>query len=494
MQKRGQFTIFVILGITLLIIFALAFYLYAVITETTPNMDQEINSFTKSINPLVTDCLELVTAEAVKKAGEQGGDLYDAVSIPDCTDGNDNTPCIWLERTNDAGNPPPPVSQPGLDHLSYTDSSGKPVYVSYGIKRNTNPPPTFNWNDETYPKAGYLLADPPSSLYFGDNGLRRLCDQNGPNQQRPGFVLSCAGSSYDWVVEQMANFSIQEQLSFYVKMHIGQCAKLSSYTAKGLVFNVGEPLVNITFGEADITADLHYPISFSQGSKRQARTLSYTAKLNVRLKKVYEYVNALIEQDIKDLHLDLSSAGSGFQTVAGYDNVNFQVQRRTTSNVAQTFVQQVDNNNNPPRQICIPSGCDLTKDDIIEITDAASLIQGRPFLFRMAVQNRRPVLDEISLLPFLVPCPGPSALTYSCTITIPLNAIDPDDESVLFAVPGWTIPASNPTANLYTTSASNTFSANIGDSIFGSVTVSASDVDLNSKDLQTVNFQCSCTT
>jgi len=102
------------------------------------------------------------------------------------------------------------------------------------------------------------------------------------------------------------------------------------------------------------------------------------------------------------------------------------------------------------------------------------------------------VLDEISLSPLTVPCPPPPATTYSCTINIPLKAIDPDDESVFFTVPGWTIPASATTINQYTTSARKTFNSIIGDPISGSVTVSVSDVDLNSKDLQTVNFQCTC--
>ena len=79
--KRGQFTIFVVLGIVLIAAFAFMLFARNIVVQTQlqNKADNIINQVlqTSSIEHYVTSCVNRVTDEAVVRLGLQGGVLYD---------------------------------------------------------------------------------------------------------------------------------------------------------------------------------------------------------------------------------------------------------------------------------------------------------------------------------------------------------------------------------------------------------------------------------
>ncbi|MEK6834990.1 MAG: hypothetical protein AABX61_01870 [Nanoarchaeota archaeon] len=76
MQKRGQVTVFVILGIVIVVILALVFYLYG---ERLKIQTQEQTKFdTSTVEPLKTfvqDCIDKYSLEGINLIGKQGGEI-----------------------------------------------------------------------------------------------------------------------------------------------------------------------------------------------------------------------------------------------------------------------------------------------------------------------------------------------------------------------------------------------------------------------------------
>lgn len=76
MQKRGQVTVFVILGIVIVVILALVFYLYG---ERLKIQTQEQTKFdTSTVEPLKTfvqDCINKYSLEGINLIGKQGGEI-----------------------------------------------------------------------------------------------------------------------------------------------------------------------------------------------------------------------------------------------------------------------------------------------------------------------------------------------------------------------------------------------------------------------------------
>ena len=64
-------------------------------------------------------------------------------------------------------------------------------------------------------------------------------------------------------------------------------------------------------------------------------------------------------------------------------------------------------------------------DELIEVIDRKSMVNSLPFLFRIAVTNRRPALDLIENQDF-------DAEQLQAQVSIPLHAFDPDDNNITY--------------------------------------------------------------
>ena len=93
MKKRGQITVFIILG--LLIVLSVSIYTYVMHGNAKTALDSNVESvrFSAQIQPIryfVSSCLELVTIDAIKKLGKGGGFIkpqYNSLGNPWVTEG-----------------------------------------------------------------------------------------------------------------------------------------------------------------------------------------------------------------------------------------------------------------------------------------------------------------------------------------------------------------------------------------------------------------------
>lgn len=113
----------------------------------------------------------------------------------------------------------------------------------------------------------------------------------------------------------------------------------------------------------DVKVSLNYPLTITNkatGEKRELEDFYVIEK--IRLKEIHEFLKQTITKEVNDKRFDLAN-----NRVAGFDN-----------NIKIKEVRQ---------------GKNLDYDDIIEVVDENSLLKGKPYSFRFARMNRKPVAD-----------------------------------------------------------------------------------------------------
>jgi len=429
-MRKGQITIFVIVGIVIIILAGLLIFVRSRVVDTPNNADSQVIEFKKSVSAYVTDCLGLVTAEAVKKAGEQGGDLYDIID-PACSSATPATldKCVWNPRVG------LPMGSNGDNFLQFTDDDSNTYFVSYGIKRYVMWKSSYEelssrtYDSPDYPEPDFSLAAgvmPTHKPFFGELALRKVCDNNGANAANSGLMSNpCGALSYDTFAPHfppVKNFSVQEQLEFYIETNIGKCAKFDSFMKKGYAFSVGAPNATVTLSTNAVFVSLDYPLNVTR--QNNSAPMTFSTSVNMPMKAMFEFAYELLDKDIKDLNYDLSDAKGQEKTFA--KNPKWVFKRFPDASPTCVLATSVSDING---QVITPSNFACSKDDVIRLTDTSS-----GFILQFAVQNRRPVLDKI---PF-------NQMSYGSN-TINAKAMDPDDEAVDIRFEGWgtgSLPAS----------------------------------------------------
>ena len=208
---------------------------------------------------------------------------------------------------------------------------------------------------------------------FGRQVLRKLCDSKGAN--RPTYFGAkkisgpiCMNSVYgDY-------YSTQWQIEQYIKKNILNCTNWTAIKQE-TAYNVtplGEPNITVRLGLSDIDIEAKIPISIKVGGYEPIITAAdFHTKLSVRLKRIGELASLISTYDSYVLNFNLSKDYKQFSNWDSYINVK----------VSTPF----------------PPGLIGAWEDIIEIEDnhPRGLLNGKPFIFRFARQNRYPALDLI---------------------------------------------------------------------------------------------------
>ncbi len=360
--KRGQFTIFVVLGIVLIAAFAFMLFARNIVVQTQlqNKADNIINQVlqTSSIEHYVTSCVNRVTDEAVVRLGLQGGVLYDYQGG---------------------------IISEGLEGEQFLpfEHNGSVYKVNYGLRINrnntcfdANPPGYPLWDtDISAVKTAYWLRNgfgancSMNTGAFGYPELPKLCDPNGPNRHLVSarFNYSCGGNS------SYGTNSIQFQLTEYISNKTAECVDFSIFED---VFGYNISVVNkpetiVTFGSSGFTVETFYPFIVKVGLANVESFARFEVKKNYRLKELHEFIVRVLRSEASDYEfaLDLD-----YLNVFGGDDARIQVIVKPNSCFA-----------------CINGFFD----EIVQVIDNASSINGKPFVFQFAVENRIPVLDFI---------------------------------------------------------------------------------------------------
>jgi hypothetical protein len=377
-NKKSQITMFVMLGLVLLIIFILLFSLKQKLKPKPVDVNTILNELGSGrIKSHVTTCMGQVAMEGLEKVGANGGVIYDF----------------------EGGNIPLNNLLLGQDYLNHT-SLGRPYFVAYGLKKNTLCP-KINYSIPSYPypeaklsdiNAIYNLECRFSSSYaaydgfYGQNVVAKLC-----------YLIKDSGCK-GFAKGSEIGFTIQKQLEDYIIKRLPLCVNFSAFTDKMTADITVEsaPDIEVNIHDADILLVTRYPLKISfEKQEPVSKIISYQATLNVRLGRVYNFLYDILSTDSR--------------------NIEFNMDNEFISSSYWLNSLDVNRIRNP----CNTCGLPYAYDDIVEVIDRQSLVNGKPFLFRVAIQDRTPALDLIETLNY--------DFVTTQKVDYALRGFDPDD-------------------------------------------------------------------
>ena len=361
-KKNSQVTIFLILGIILVIAVVSVIMLSRFASKKTT--DQEVTDIQEAaidvqpIRNFVSECVNIQTKQALEFLGGQGGYLFNSqggtlLEYPDYEEGNfflnfeDKKVVFNILRTRFAA---------GI----------------YGAKPPKYPWKTFPYEDETRTQEVYQAKGA-----FGMSNLPPLNKSYGVH-------------------------SIQEQIERYIANNIDQCLVDETFEEQGFLVQKHDKKVEALINQQDITIRLSYPMEVSNIVSGETTKLeAFTTKVPVRFGQLHAFIKATIEQDTSNIQFDMSKAARS----AGF----------SVSVIRDIFEQN----------------------DIVTITDEQTRINGRPYSYIFARQNRPPALfyvpEQVSV-PRIDPATS-SPIFLTEDIIIPnypsgLQALDPDEDLI----------------------------------------------------------------
>jgi hypothetical protein len=355
-QKRSQVTIFLILGVVIVIVFVIVLTVSKNITKKGSRQEtieaKETVFDVQPINNFVEGCLSEVSKKGLNLIGKQGGYLFKSQggSVID-----------YLSSDN------------GLFFINY--EGFRTVYnimrprfkiAGYSIKPPIYPWKTFPYGDESKSEEKFV-----ASGAFGVNTLPDLRREFG--QQ-----------------------SMQVQLRTFVKNNIGGCLDFSLFEEQGFkIIRQDDAIIIVDITENNVVFKMTNNIKIeSLVSGETTEIKNFLAPHNVRLGKIHQFVDKLIENDVGDIKFDI------------------------LNNADQDFVVDIRNDA-------------FNKDDIMIITDKKSSINNVPYQYYFGRQNRNPAIYYLT--PTTIELPNLENITNQTLIAgYPANliALDPDEDTI----------------------------------------------------------------
>jgi len=384
MRKKSQITLFVMLGLVLLIIFIILMFIKENLEPKRYGLEEILDELeTGKIKNHITNCITDVSMDGLEMLGANGGFIYDF----------------------QGGQIPFRSLNLGGDYLNYT-SLNKHYFVAYALKKNEfcN---QLSYLTPDYPRSNARFAelnqfynsnclyDSPYSAYdgfFGQSVMTKLC-----------YILRESGCE-PFAKGMQIGFTIQKQLESYTAAKLPLCVNFSAFTQRmGLMSITPEasPVVEVNIHAADLVLVVTYPVKIIFEDREPiTKLLHYQTTLNVRLGGIYNFIHNILSQDSKNIALNINNE----YISSLYWKQGFELKKIK----------------NPCESCPLP----YKEDDILEVVDKKSLVKGKPLVFRVAIENRRPALDFIEDQVI----DAESATEFY----VPLTGYDPDDNKVKY--------------------------------------------------------------
>jgi hypothetical protein len=442
MQKRGQVTIFVIVGILLLFTIIIITWLVRIAEQDRldAQAQEAVDAFiqTTALNHYITSCLDKVASEGLHVLTTQGGVIYDYQG--------------GLTSTQtDAGN----LFEVGYQYYPYRQiffENGQLVSYTYNISYAIRPYvdcPSFvylptNLTDEAtsyYPVAktffsdytgrfnSYFFANPPGcgllsrqttwSGFLGKNNLPSLCSYDGVNLGK-GVCHSRFG--FDTVAEQNA---MERQLERYIQTQLPTCVNISMYElySGSNVTIIDAPNITLLFQKPrGVLVQAEYPFLVSiQGKEPILKQALFQKTLPVAMNNFFNYVFMYIKQAVSDPF---------FSITADWHNI--------TKN--SFYLPYYDVRIHHSTYECNDSTISYCTDKVLTVTDTSSELLGKPLTFQFAIAQRKPVLNYLhdSSQSAVI---NSKQINYQYqindTISLPVTPMDPDGDAIEVNVSGW---------------------------------------------------------
>ncbi len=349
MNRKGQLTLFFLIGILLIAAFAFVWYLNTRVAEEQLQAPTEklITDLLKTgaIPYYVGVCLENASKEGIVLAGKQAGDIF----------------------IDQGGSAPSPVRYVG-DRVPYG------ISAPFLVNGTVYPYPPG------YPGGEGRLQQVPELNFrtegrFGEVTLRGLCDSYGANSPYARYVFGTGADAITHIFCQAPyiyedTLSTQWQLERFVEKTIVNCTDWEAIQDE-TGYNItptGDPNVTVRLGLNDVYVDAYIPIVVRVGGREPVYTVGdFHTRLPVRLKTLVEYAMYLATYDAYRLNFNLTEH---YQYPSIWDS---NIDIRVTTPLKALGVWE----------------------EIITIEDAASVVDGENYIYQFARQNRYPALDYI---------------------------------------------------------------------------------------------------
>ncbi|MCK4589222.1 MAG: hypothetical protein KAT77_02180 [Nanoarchaeota archaeon] len=318
MKRKAQITIYLILGIVLVASFVIVLYLAgSATTEKLSGQKQKVITAAleaSAVNYYAQICLENGLKDGLELVGKQGGVIYQ--------------------------------EQGGLvdkDTRGYVEHNGD--MVGLGIKKvNVFLPvyPCGNLSEEAPDYCRYPQED--EDYFFGQKI----------------FPILAGGA-----------FSIEGQLERFIVNYTQECIQdFISREIGGLAVEPGENIsVNVVFSEKSTLVKMDYPLQVEVGGTEPViQFLHWSARVNVRFKKIWEIVNDILSDDVGYIEFDVDEDI--------YNNTAYLPNYFYGEGIKFDLVEG--------------------EEDVLILNDTASEINGQPYIFKVARENRPPALEWIN--------------------------------------------------------------------------------------------------
>lgn len=347
-KKRGQLTIFIILGLLLFFfVFFLIFLKQNLSREQTEARSSQILDEQKRLVPVkvyLDSCLYTVTEEAFLIAGKQGSRFY-TYQLGDYAQKN---------------------------YLSLQNNVSYGVFYDYSRQPFAQAPPL-------YPRQRFDSGVDPIA-YFGDNKIPILCEPNGINYRiqydtTKTLTKNLSVSTKIITCDSYGTNSFQESIEKYIVKRINQC--FNETIAEELFqikMKTGEAKADVLFTDNDVKVYLKYPLTLSyEGGTDVTTYLDFSTSLNIRFKKIYGIADKIAQRDATDVLWKKNDLNDTQKILRFYTDQHINI------TVTCPYCQNQSKN----------------YDDLITITDYSSNIKGKPYQFSFAVTNRPPALNYL---------------------------------------------------------------------------------------------------
>ncbi|MBR9692697.1 hypothetical protein GOV07_02065 [Candidatus Woesearchaeota archaeon] len=388
---RAQVTVFILVGLAVLIVFILIFALARRLNTYSP-VTQGYD--TQAVTGHIEQCMDLVAKDAFTLLGAQGGRLY--------------------------------TSQGGLHDTTLTaditpDGGGIPVTLSFGLMLDSGFPlrPKFAGQyvgvlDEypyPFPQVDITtiypttIPDTPQHIWhrprfdgvFGQDALPLPCENSGANTRNGTF--HCARHLYPLLSQGP---SVQDSLESFFTYKLGTCIDEDELAILlGANVQTGDLNVTITFTPSETAVDLLMPLSFSNEGG-SFKTGTFTRRYKARTYTLFAFAHALIDRATKNPFFRIEDTGD--QASLG-ENDGFVVTKTE-----------------------LPAARADGRDDLslVTIADPKSQVDNGMWFFSFLVQNREPVLGYVA----------PITIENGATLQDFVTMVDPDGDELELSLNG----------------------------------------------------------
>ncbi len=285
-----------------------------------------------------------------------------------------------------------------INNIYYLNYSG--FNVNYGIRRREPGSKFYIKPIPEYPYTGKL--DKKDFPYFGMINFTGLCKPLGANS--------------DCTSKSVYN-SFEEQLEIYIENGTRQCLESTLIHESFENYNIttgGDPELKVEFGKANVIFNLNYNISFVFVDRIVNGVEDFKVVKNIRLKQLYNFIRDMMSNEITDIKFDIDNDFGKLRSMKS----GFKVSRN--------------------RQPCTKCSAPKKYDDIIKVMDSESLLEGNPYAFFIARENRIPALELITQKGLELSTEYNFKLKEGDEMVVMPVAYDPDEEtSFEFNYSGW---------------------------------------------------------